>query len=400
MVSQKRKQKLQQNIKLLFWKKAFLNLKIINIVAVLFYVHRGLSLKEVFYLGVVWAIVNLIAEIPSSLLADRWGRKKTLLLGVTSFLVYSCIMVFAFSFVWFVLGFIFFAFSFACFSGTDEALLYDTKRELGQEKDSLDALSKHSSALQIFKIITPLLGAFIAKDLAEGQFLILIAIDIVGGLIALFLVMRLTEAHHYMDVEELERGVMYDAVQLLKKDRELIKIILNKTLVFIASFILWRYHQELLVGLGAQIVVLGAAWSLLHLTIFIIKRNISNWFGHDIIHAINMLNILFISGIIAFVFAFAYIGEPYILMFIFLLIMLFETVRMPMFSELFNKRSSSFNRATTLSVVNFLKSIFDIPLLFISGWLVSTNLLSPYIFSLVLGLIVIMFFSISRVKKV
>ncbi|PIR77578.1 MAG: MFS transporter, partial [Candidatus Magasanikbacteria bacterium CG10_big_fil_rev_8_21_14_0_10_38_6] len=69
---------LRRNIFLLFWAKALMTMGVINIVIVLFYIHRGVSVSEVFYLSVVWSLAMFVVEIPSSYLADRWGRKKTL----------------------------------------------------------------------------------------------------------------------------------------------------------------------------------------------------------------------------------------------------------------------------------------------------------------------------------
>lgn len=397
MISQKRAQQLRKNFKLLFWIKALINVKALQIVVVLFYVHRGLTLSQVFYLGVVWAVVNLIAEIPSSYMADKWGRKRTLFIGVLAMLVNSIVYLFAHSFGTFVFGFLFFAFSFACFSGTDEALLYDSKKELGEEFDSLDTLAKYSSALQLFKIITPLVGALIAKDLLENQYLLLIGINIITGIFALILVLSLTEPYHYMDLEKREKGIVHDALKVLRSDWTLIKLILNKTIIFIASFLLWRYHQKFFVDMGVSILILGIGWSLVHLMLFFIKRNISKLLSSNTLYqGINFLNYIFVVSIIVFLVVYYVAPNSYLLLILFFVIAESETIRWPIFSEIFNKKSLSHNRATTLSFLNLLKSIFDIPLLFIAALLVHYGMIYPYFFALALGLLVVITFRLPK----
>src|SRR3989338_2336179 len=68
------------------------------------------------------------------------------------------IFYFAHDFWWFAFGMFLYGISFACFSGTDEALVYDTEKELGQEPGTLSKLGKYKAAVTTFKIITPVLG--------------------------------------------------------------------------------------------------------------------------------------------------------------------------------------------------------------------------------------------------
>lgn len=394
-----REKKLKRNPKLLFWINAFMHLNFINIVVVLFYLHRGLTIPQIFYLSIVWAVVNLLAEIPSSYMADKWGRKKTLLLGVFLLIIHNVIYIFADGIGLFVVSFIFLSCSFACFSGTDEALLFDTNRELGKSDNSLKLLGNYSSAIQIFKIITPIIGVFIARNLVELQFLTLILFDLFGAFVSFFLVMKLTEAHHYVDIEKREIGILYDARKFIFQNPKIIRMILNKTLFFIAAFILWRYHQKLFTDFGLTVIVLGIGWSIENFFLFVGKRYITKLIGkYNIDSCINFLNRLFIILIFLFFGTFYFIPNAYILFSLFLIMMFLENIRWPLFSELFNRESFSYNRATTLSLSNFLKSILDVPLLLLGSFLVSLNPLYPFGLSFCIGLLTIMFFALGRLS--
>lgn len=103
-------------------------------VIVPFFQENGLSLKQVFLLQSIFALSLMVLEIPSGYLSDRWGRKPTMLIGsivgVLGMLLYSLSSTF-----WsFFIGEILLAVMVSFYSGTKEAIVYDTLLELGEEK--------------------------------------------------------------------------------------------------------------------------------------------------------------------------------------------------------------------------------------------------------------------------
>ncbi len=104
-------------------------------VVVPFYLANGLNLAQVFYLQAVFTVANMVLEIPSGYLSDRWGRKNTLVLG-SLFGVLGMAMYAASTGFWgFFVANILMAVLVSCHSGTIEAMTYDTLLELG-ESDS------------------------------------------------------------------------------------------------------------------------------------------------------------------------------------------------------------------------------------------------------------------------
>jgi len=396
-VTRTRIQQLEKNFSRMFWIKALLNVKIINVILTLFYIHRGLTVSQIFYLSIVWAICNLLFEIPSSYMADRWGRKKTMLLGVMFAIVGWILLLFGHNFFVFVLAIIFSALYFAMFSGTDEALIYDTDKELNIEKTSLKRLSHFSSAQNIFKIASPLIAVFIAKDLTDAQFLIVIMIDVIATVCSMVLILGLVEAHHYIDVEKQEAGIILDAFHLIRKNPLLIRGIFGKTVGFIAGFIIWRYHQEYLVNhIGLSVLYLGIAWSVNHALIFLSERFIIPHLYHIRRHAIDISNYFFFIMSLVALYVVLYIKNPIILVVIIMITFFAERIRWSFYSQFLNEFSNSFNRATTISLSNFLKSILDIPLLFVAAVLVHYNIVYPFFFSALLTMITILFFRVSH----
>ena len=301
--------KLQKNFARMFWIRAFLHVKIINSVLSLFYIHRGLSVPELVYVGLFWAAGSFLFEIPSSYLADKWGRKRTIILGIALMSLSWLILLFAHGFWLVALSLFFNGVSYACFSGTDMALIYDTKRELSGEDGSLRELGRYSSGFSIFKIFTAVLGAYLARDLLAWQFNLLVLIDFVGSIVALIFALMITEPRHIMDLEKQEAGVMIDAIKIFKKHPILLRMILNKELMFYACFVTWAYAQKFYFDLGLSVITIGALWSVHHLANFLSHRYSQKIFSKLSLTArIDLLNMLTTGVSIIFLVGWFFIG--------------------------------------------------------------------------------------------
>lgn len=392
-----RKEKLQRNLKLSFWIQALTEIKVINVISTLFLVHRGLTLSQVLSTAIVFSLVCLLTEIPSSYLADKWGRKKVIILSLVCSFIYWLINLFASNLTLFIVGFAFCALSFSLMSGTDEAFVYDTTRELGEEKNSLKALGRYFSGRRIFKILAPLLAVLIAKDLSENQFIFILMIDVMATFFGIILSFFIIEPNRFLSVEKIEAGVMKDAFKIIHSNPAITKAILNRTLIFIASFIIWRIASEFFINIGVSVILIGISASFYQFVLFFGSRHIDKFLPKITIERrINWLNYLFVISLGATLVCLFFFPNKYLILFLYTLGIIFETTRGTLFSEYYNKQSNSYNRATTLSLANFMKSVLDIPLLLVGAYLVAFNVNYIFVLSFILGLVVITFFSLSR----
>ena len=388
-----RSDQLRRNPKILFWGKAFTELNILNAVVTLFYLHRGVEIEKIFYLSIIWSVATLLFEVPTGYLADRFGRKRTLLLG-TIFLALSWMATwFAYGFPAFVFIFVLMSASFSCFSGTEEALLYDSLKESKEEQEMTKHNGRLHSAQHLFNIFIPAIGAWIAHDLIESQFAVLIVINILSTVSALFIFLFLTEPRHVKDVTAYEKGIFRESFETIKHEPFLFRAAVNKLLIFIASFVTWRVYQPFLATQGVSVFWLGIFYILLHGIIFVIHQRIGyieRQFGTT---RVLSWSVIFMASSLTGIFI---TNEPWLLFIFILIAIIFEVAREPVFAHAMNRRIHSRSRATTLSNLNVFKAVLDIPILFLSGWLAKINL--EYIFLVAIGLCVVtlVFFSIRK----
>jgi|GEM_PF-4813246 len=389
-----RKIKLEKNFFKIFFINALLNIKMINIVLSLFYVYRGLELSDIFYLGIVYSIAVLLSEVPSSYLADSFGRRRAVILASFFGILHWVFFLIADSFLFFAIGTIFYALAESFMSGTDEALVYDTNRELGNPDASLQKLSRYFSSERIFKIVSALIGAVIAQNLVNWQFNTIILIDLAASLVAVGFALTLAEPRHFTDLEKQEAGLIKDAYAIIADDKKLRITILNKSLIYISATVCWMYMTVLFVGrLGVSLIALGVVWGGHHLAIVAANHYLHNWFPRKT-HAfkINLLNYLFLASIASFIVCWFGFSYKYLMLAFFLLVQFFVAIRRSIFSDLLNKQFKSYNRATALSLANFAEHVFFLPLLLLAGFLIDQNIILPYFLALVIGLVVVVFF--------
>src|SRR3989338_9934981 len=203
-----RAQKLQRNPTLLFWGKALSEINALNAIITLFYLHRGITIDQIFYLSIFWSLTSLVLEVPTGYLADRFGRKCTLLLGVLLLVLSYIVMWSAHGFPAFIGVLVLMSASFCCFSGTQEAFLYDSLKELGTERDMTAHNGRLRSAENFLNIFLPFVGAWVAKDLLESQFHVLIGFQIVAMVASFVIFLFLLEPRHVKQVAKEEKGIL------------------------------------------------------------------------------------------------------------------------------------------------------------------------------------------------
>lgn len=96
---------------------------------------RGLTLGEVVLFESLLGLSTIIGEVPTGMLADRYGRRLSIALGsvavVIAFLAFGTATAF-----WLLLAsYAFFGLAEAFFSGADSAMLFDSLKAVGRDED-------------------------------------------------------------------------------------------------------------------------------------------------------------------------------------------------------------------------------------------------------------------------
>lgn len=150
---------MNSNIRILTWFNFFTDFKLYAPVAVIYFAQVSGSYALAMSVFSVASVSSAFFEIPTGVFSDRIGRKKTMVLGALSAVLYSIFYALGHSYLFLAIGAIFDGLSQAFYSGNNEAFLYDTLGEKGKTDDYAEFLGKTSKMFQIALAISAVLGA-------------------------------------------------------------------------------------------------------------------------------------------------------------------------------------------------------------------------------------------------
>ncbi|MDC0558973.1 MFS transporter, partial [Candidatus Izimaplasma bacterium] len=125
-------------------------------------IFQGFTYFEVGIFETIFHITSLSMEVPTGIVADLYGRKVSRVLGILSYFIYVLILIFSTNIILISIAFIFCGLSFTFESGSGEALVYDSMKLSGEEKNFMKFLGKKEILYQIASTIALFIGGWIA----------------------------------------------------------------------------------------------------------------------------------------------------------------------------------------------------------------------------------------------
>lgn len=180
--------KLHKNIKLLAWFNFFTDFKLYAPVAIIYFARVSGS----YALGMsIFAITQLAAaifEVPTGILSDYIGRRKTVIYGAISSVIF--VIFYSFGSYWSLMfGAIFEGLARSFYSGNNQALLHDSLLEARQENEYHEYLGKTSSMFQIALASSAIAGSIIA----QLSFALVMWISVIPQILALLISFQMVE---------------------------------------------------------------------------------------------------------------------------------------------------------------------------------------------------------------
>lgn len=245
----------------------------------LFWKSRGISITDTVYLEFVYAIVTVITELPSGVLADRLSR--TLIVRISALINFlsALLMIYAYGFWMFAIAISLSAVYGAFSSGSVNALVYDGLKELHQEDTFEKCLGRIKAIRYTSGLIAALIGALIAQHISlEANYYL----SAISSFIGFVLTLMLTEPSKKLSDSDLldtdntseENGssildIIRISYKLLKTNLSLVVVmfygaVIGSMIIYFEEF--WQNYAELL---KIQPVYFGIISALISLTVII-----------------------------------------------------------------------------------------------------------------------------------
>ena len=149
---------------------------------------RGMSLTQISKIESIFWLTVVLAEVPTGAVADRWGRRTSLVMGGACFCLGSVVFAFSSTYVVLLAAYVMVAIAITLYSGAGHALIYDTLRQTGRTRDYEKHIGRSEAMAFGSMLIATLLGGPLVALVGYSVTILLGAIAMgVAGCIALLL---------------------------------------------------------------------------------------------------------------------------------------------------------------------------------------------------------------------
>jgi MFS family permease len=360
-------------------------------IIVVFWQNNGLSMFEVMLLQSLFGFTVILLEVPSGFLADRYGRRRTLIMAS----IFSTLGIAAYSlgdgFVDFIVGETLWAFGVSLISGANSAIFYDTLVELDKEDKYKEFWGKAGSYYMFSAAVAAAIGGIIAGY--QLRWALYAQVPVFALMIPLAYSLKEPKHHEQLSVEEAKsmKAVIKDVLGSPK----LRNLIFYGALIYAALQTIFMLYQPYFKLTGLKVAMFGFAFAG-----FNIVSAIGSKYAHQIEEKIGkkysliMLAVLVGSSLIIMSQITVIIGIAFVALQQFA-----RGVSKPVISDYINKIVSSENRSTILSTYSLFGKLFMSLSTPVFGYIADIYSLTQAIFILGLTLLVSACFLLMLLSK-
>lgn len=354
-----------------------------------FFFAKGLNMTEIMFLESMFLAGNILFEVPTGILGDRIGRKWSIICGAVLSLVawipwFLAEGMFLFAVSYFIAGI-----AIAFQSGSDQALIYDTLRESGRERDMQRFMGRYLGSMTLGTAVAALVGGFLASAHDLDRFRDLFLATAMAQAIGAFVLLSLRDPPHSPEGARREHEpqrmfrLFHDGLHLLLHNRSLQKICLLYIVTMPFSYVLIYVFQPYFVLAEVPFAWFGVAVffaSLFSLGAKMYAYKIEQWAGVD--RGTMILTLL--PGFLWLLMAF--IIHPVFSVLLYIFNDASGNARDPVFADYVNRHIESRNRATVLSAISLMAGIYAMLLRPVIGYITDMRLQYGFIF---MGLLIV-----------
>lgn len=236
---------MKNNINKLYLYRFTSSITITQSIWVLYMSFKGLSLVQIGIAEAIFHISSFVFEIPSGAVADMYGRKKTLICSGLANIISSVLMLLSTNFIGFSIAMIFSALSYNLNSGSEEALAFDSLKEINKENDFIKLNANLNILAEIGGALGSLLGGFIASINYFYAYTASTVINIISSYTACTLtdIYIEKESRNFKILYELKKQII-DSIYVIKNNKKISAIMLFDAIIGVMYTTLYFYYQK------------------------------------------------------------------------------------------------------------------------------------------------------------
>lgn len=330
----------------------------------------GLTLPQLFLLQAWFFLWIFLLEVPTGAVADKFGRKASLLCANASLLLATAIYATGKGLPRFLLAEVIWAASAALASGADEAMVYDSLKACGEEGRSKKALATLAQFdIGAIAVAAPVGSLIAARWGLRAPMALMLAPFSLGFLVALTLK---EPPDGEADAKPGYREVVKRGVRYFASHKPLRALAFDSVTIWMLCFMTVWLFQPRLKELGVGVAAYGfltAAMTLAQIAILSDPDRVEKFFGGTRRY---LTWSAVIPGLAYLALPFA--TNPWAAAALFVLVPAFGLSRSVVISNYMNKHIDSAKRATVLSTVGMARQLMGVIVLPTVGLLTKSSL--------------------------
>ncbi|MFB6292197.1 MAG: MFS transporter [Candidatus Nanohaloarchaea archaeon] len=320
-------------------------------VIVLFWKANGLSMFQIMVLQSLFSIAVISLEVPTGYFADRYGRKRTLLIASVFATAGIATYSVGHSFLEFLLGEVLWAVGVTLISGADSAMIYDTLAELGEEARYQEVWGRASSYAMFSAAAAALLGGLIADF--NLRWTLYVQVPFMAAMIPVAYSLR--EPEHHEEVGEEGQETLKAIIRKVMKKADLRWLMIYAAFIYAGLQTAFWMYQPYFELSGLPVAAFGAAYAAFNIVSAVSSKYahvVESWLGKTL--SLVLLLVLLVASLM--------LMGRFVFFFSFAFIFLHQFVRgfqKPVISDYVNRLVSSGERSTVLSTRSLLGRLFQ-----------------------------------------
>jgi MFS family permease len=318
----------------------------------LYMLDNGVGISTIVIAQVFYSIVSFSMEMPTGLLADKYGQKLSIVLGYLSASIGVVLLYFYPDAFGLYVCYSFMGLAGAFLSGSQEALLFEYMKET--EKSSYQkAYAAMVSSGVLGVIVSSAIAGLMVQQYGASSYPWLIAMTAGAVFLAGLVSTTLSSVRAQISKDEEGSGVfsaLKDSWKLILTNKTVKTLAMVSILTLNGYYFLQTVYQPLFESVGVDPLYLGLAVSLGTIVHFVLVRY--SYLLEKYLHLQNILLVINL-GIAFLYFAMAFVTDPILLVLAYIILQGIIDTERPVLSDYINERTKSSIRSTVLSCLGF-----------------------------------------------
>ena len=341
-----------KNIRLFKIYSIFDELLILGPIIVLYMLFKGLSFTQIMFLQSFSAIAVFVLEVPTGAIADRFGRKRSIMLSKVAWIISLGIYILGNHFMWFMLAEFLFSVGISLKSGADSALLYDSMKSAGMEDEFHSVYGKAQGNLFYSQAVGSVIAGFVYSINKYLPMIISIGFILVALIISYFFIEEKDNTNTSLRKSTGYFTHILNSLHFAMSTRKIASLIVFTAVFFIFYRVGFWFFQPYLETTGIDVKYFGVVFFVFNMVAGLFSKYVGTF-----IRLTKGYTMLAMCALLSISFLLMALFQP---VYGFLLILPQQMARgfyRPVVNKYANKHISSENRATVLSVISMATSL-------------------------------------------